>query len=116
MVTGKEIHTQRNRFFMAFLEKSRKECVKMGLAHEKKSYLQEKANLFEIGSYKKIFFCHFPLDNMEKIHYNTEVNGVWRSLVSRLVRVQEASGSNPDTPTKNCGCSCSRSFFMEALL
>ncbi len=26
--------------------------------------------------------------------------GVWRSLVSRLVRVQEASGSNPDTPTK----------------
>ena len=23
----------------------------MGLAHEKKSYLQEKANLFEIGSY-----------------------------------------------------------------
>ena len=26
--------------------------------------------------------------------------GVWRSLVSRLVRVQEASGSNPDTPTR----------------
>ena len=25
---------------------------------------------------------------------------MWRSLVSRLVRVQEASGSNPDTPTK----------------
>lgn len=25
----------------------------MGLAHEKKSYLQEKANLFEIGSFKK---------------------------------------------------------------
>lgn len=49
-MTGKEIHTQRNRFFMAFLEKSRKECVKMGLAHEKTSYLQEKANLFEIGS------------------------------------------------------------------
>lgn len=24
----------------------------MGLAHEKKSYLQEKANLFEIGSEK----------------------------------------------------------------
>ena len=24
----------------------------MGLAHEKKSYLQEKANLFEIGSYE----------------------------------------------------------------
>ena len=29
------------------------ECVKMGLAHEKKSYLQEKANLFEIGSKTK---------------------------------------------------------------
>ena len=26
----------------------------MGLAHEKKSYLQEKANLFEIGSKKTI--------------------------------------------------------------
>lgn len=25
----------------------------MGLAHEKKSYLQEKANLFEIGSKEK---------------------------------------------------------------
>ena len=25
----------------------------MGLAHEKKSYLQEKANLFEIGSFNK---------------------------------------------------------------
>ena len=27
----------------------------MGLAHEKKSYLQEKANLFEIGSVEKTF-------------------------------------------------------------
>ena len=26
----------------------------MGLAHEKKNYLQEKANLFEIGSHKKL--------------------------------------------------------------
>ena len=25
---------------------------------------------------------------------------MWRSLVSRLVRVQEAPGSNPGTPTK----------------
>ena len=58
MVTGKEIHTQRNRFFMAFLEKSRKECVKMGLAHEKKSYLQEKANLFEIGSFNFFRLLH----------------------------------------------------------
>ena len=37
----------------------------MGLAHEKKSYLQEKANLFEIGSIntmqdKSVLLC-FPL-------------------------------------------------------
>jgi hypothetical protein len=33
--------------------------------------------------------------------------GVWRSLVSRLVRDQEAAGSNPATPTiinVNNGC------------
>ena len=30
----------------------------MGLAHEKKSYLQEKANLFEIGS--DVFFITEP--------------------------------------------------------
>ena len=40
------------------------------------------------------------LDNQRIIHYNIWAIGVWRSLVSRLVRVQEASGSNPDTPTK----------------
>ena len=67
MVTGKEIHTQRNRFFMAFLEKSRKECVKMGLAHEKKSYLQEKANLFEIGSYIIIKNQEKTIPRLEKI-------------------------------------------------
>ena len=39
------------------------------------------------------------IDNSCFFHYNTKVIGVWRSLVSRLVRVQEASGSNPDTPT-----------------
>ena len=40
-----------------------------------------------------------PLDIPTIIEYNTGAIGVWRSLVSRLVRVQEASGSNPDTPT-----------------
>ena len=40
------------------------------------------------------------LDSASFFHYNIRVIGVWRSLVSRLVRVQEASGSNPDTPTK----------------
>ena len=39
------------------------------------------------------------LDIPTFIHYNIIRIGVWRSLVSRLVRVQEASGSNPDTPT-----------------
>ena len=43
------------------------------------------------------------LDNHSKNHYNNLAIGVWRSLVSRLVRVQEASGSNPDTPTKIAG-------------
>lgn len=68
MVTGKEIHTHKNRFFTAFLEKSRKECVKMGLAHEKKSYLQEKANLFEIGSRerKMDFFSLLLLTKSQK--------------------------------------------------
>lgn len=32
----------------------------MGLAHEKKSYLQEKANLFEIGSFHKRFHSGRP--------------------------------------------------------
>ena len=41
------------------------------------------------------------LDKGLIFQYNILANGVWRSLVSRLVRVQEASGSNPDTPTKN---------------
>ena len=42
----------------------------------------------------------FVLDKRPESRYNEQANGVWRSLVSRLVRVQETSGSNPDTPTK----------------
>ncbi|SBW04797.1 hypothetical protein KL86CLO1_11951 [uncultured Eubacteriales bacterium] len=42
--------------------------------------------------------------------------GVWRSLVSRLVRDQEASGSNPDTPTKKAlesvDCTDFSAFFL----
>ena len=41
----------------------------------------------------------FMIDILENYRYNILDFGVWRSLVSRLVRVQEASGSNPDTPT-----------------
>ena len=40
------------------------------------------------------------------------VIGVWRSLVSRLVRVQEASGSNPDTPTKKLESAFAGSSFL----
>ena len=39
------------------------------------------------------------LDKGRIIPYNDLAIGVWRSLVSRLVRVQEAPGSNPGTPT-----------------
>ena len=52
------------------------------------------------------------LDNPQKFHYNTLANGVWRSLVSRLVRVQEASGSNPDTPTKNKRAATAALLFL----
>ena len=38
MVTGKDVHTQKLDFLRLFEEKSHTECVKMGLAHEKKSY------------------------------------------------------------------------------
>ena len=41
-----------------------------------------------------------PLDTDRIYGYNVQAIGVWRSLVSRLVRVQEAAGSNPATPTK----------------
>lgn len=37
----------------------------MGLAHEKKSYLQEKANLFEIGSYT-LFLTYFRMTILPK--------------------------------------------------
>ena len=43
------------------------------------------------------------LDKRPESRYNKQAIGVWRSLVSRLVRVQETSGSNPDTPTKETG-------------
>ena len=44
-------------------------------------------------------FDPFLLDRNGIIHYNIKVIGVWRSLVSRMVRVHEARGSNPLTPT-----------------
>ena len=56
------------------------------------------------SSPKSIPSLHTPnftlrLDKHPESRYNRLAIGVWRSLVSRLVRVQEASGSNPDTPT-----------------
>ena len=38
-------------------------------------------------------------DNKSDIIVEHEKNGVWHSLVVRLVRDQEAAGSNPVTPT-----------------
>ena len=52
------------------------------------------------------------LDNIAMFHYNNLAIGVWRSLVSRLVRVQEASGSNPDTPTKKAESAYAVSVFL----
>ena len=50
-----------------------------------------------------LFLTISSIDISFFIQYNILRIGVWRSLVSRLVRVQEASGSNPDTPTKKFG-------------
>ena len=60
------------------------------------------------------FFRH-RLDKRPKNQYNIWAIGVWRSLVSRLVRVQEASGSNPDTPTNNKMAAKSSPFIFSGL-
>ena len=40
------------------------------------------------------------VDKRIRTVYNRQAfSGTWRSLVSRLVRVQEAPGSNPGVPT-----------------
>lgn len=51
----------------------------MGLAHEKKSYLQEKANLFEIGSWDG---------------KNESVEGVLRSVCPRQLRLLHVSDTH----------------------
>ena len=56
------------------------------------------------------------LDKWEKCAYNIHAFGVWRSLVSRLVRDQEASGSNPDTPTMQSVLIGSEYPVMDTLL
>ena len=48
---------------------------------------------------KSRFSQQKSLDKRPLRRYNSYAFGVWRSLVSRLVRVQEAVGSNPATPT-----------------
>ena len=52
------------------------------------------------------------LDKGKIIPYNNLAIGVWRSLVSRLVRVQEAPGSNPGTPTKKLESAFAGSSFL----
>ena len=72
-------------------------------------YLQ---NIIEYADKDVNIVGEFVLDNKEYFPYNVVVIGVWRSLVSRLVRVQEASGSNPDTPTKKQGRAFALSCFF----
>ncbi len=56
------------------------------------------------------------LDKGRIIPYNDLAIGVWRSLVSRLVRVQEAPGSNPGTPTRKRPLAMQAVFFNEICL
>ena len=60
-------------------------------------------------------YAQLGVDNRGIFHYNDLAIGVWRSLVSRLVRVQEASGSNPDTPTKKLPVLFGTGSFFVAL-
>ena len=69
------------------------------------------------SSPKSIPSFHTPnftlrLDKHTERRYNGLANGVWRSLVSRLVRVQEARGSNPLTPTNNVGIAFAVPTFL----
>ena len=52
----------------------------MGLAHEKKSYLQEKANLFEIGSLNNL-----APDIVEAIVEGNEPDGLSIEKISRNI-------------------------------
>ena len=64
--------------------------------------------VYDNGAYNHVSIIFYQyLDNRRIFHYNILAIGVWRSLVSRLVRVQEASGSNPDTPTTENSRFCS---------
>ena len=69
------------------------------------------------SSPKSIPSFHTPnftlrLDKHPESRYNGLAIGVWRSLVSRLVRVQEARGSNPLTPTKKPESAFAGSGFL----
>ena len=50
----------------------------MGLAHEKKSYLQEKANLFEIGSLDQ----HLKNNGNSGIIYLKNRKYIWKTVKS----------------------------------
>ena len=65
---------------------------------------------------KEQIYLQKTLAFFSSIVYNSKSYfGVWRSLVSRLVRDQEAMGSNPVTPTRKKLQSCCISTLLELL-
>ena len=50
--------------------------------------------------------CRFESCREHQYQPNSDVDGVWRSLVARFVRDEEALGSNPSTPTATTVCRC----------
>ena len=71
-----------------------------------KENLRQKIDLIIYGINYRAFFALIGIDKAKGFCYNALVsksikyNGVWLSLVERLVRDQEAVGSNPATPTR----------------
>ena len=72
--------------------------------------LQKKTHL----SRNRVFYGNTrnTLDRNGVCTYNIMAIGAWRSLVSRLVRVQEAPGSNPGAPTMESRLVHARRLFI----
>ena len=94
-------HLQPEMYFRSGTRPDRK-WLKRYLPHSR----QTLRGFFDTLRISQLFSWGIPINQGFRVDrwlfsgYNVRVDGVWRSLVSRLVRVQEASGSNPDTPAK----------------